>query len=72
MHRLPFLVFVLIIWACTARESGEIQESNLSEEAVRDSMPVVEPELPETANVIVPQVQDSMPVVEPESIQVPD
>lgn len=73
MIRFISLFFMIMIGACTARESGKgIKESQAIEEPAVDSMPVVEPEVPETANVIVPQIQDSMPVVEPESIEIPE
>lgn len=70
MLRFIVSVGLILMWACTARESGKgLNESPGG--PVVDSMPIIEPEVPESANVILPEVQDTMPVAEPESLETP-
>jgi len=63
------LVMCLIyLGACSKTETGTLNVEEQSEIA-NDSMPTVEPELPETTNVVEPIITDSMPVADPENIK---
>lgn len=63
------LMTLININACSKVETDS-RKTNIEQETNIDSMPTIEPELPETTIIIKPKSNDSMPTVHPEDIEV--
>lgn len=55
--------FAVVTSSCSGQEAGNIREGQA------DSMPTLDPVVPESARVFRPITRDSMPVANPESLQ---
>ena len=67
MRVILFSLILIFIAGCNSQDSS-IKNSPETGSGNVDSMPVIVPESPESANVITPKTNSDMPVVSPDSI----
>lgn len=60
------LLSVAVLTSCSGQEAGSYREYDKTK---TDSMPTLDPAVPESANVVRPETQDTMPVVDPGTFQ---
>ncbi len=65
--RKPAFVFFIavLLTSCSGHEAGNY---GVPDKEKTDSMPTLNPVVPESANVIRPETKDSMPVVDPQAL----
>jgi uncharacterized lipoprotein len=63
------LIILTNISACSKVETDS-RKTTIEQEASIDSMPIIEPELPETTISIKPKSNDSIPTVHPKDIKI--
>lgn len=64
------LISVIFFCACQSQENKTpVKDTTIQDFSERDSMPVLIPESPESANIFVPENNQDMPVITPDSIK---
>ncbi len=66
VRTLGFVFVTVWLTSCSGQEAGNY---GVPDKEKTDSMPTLDPVVPESANVIRPETKDSMPVADPQTLQ---
>ena len=66
LRKLGLVFITVLLTSCSGQEAGNYRESDKEK---MDSMPILDPVVPESANVMRPETKDTMPVVDPQELR---